>query len=140
VISRSENTRELLDGLLAEVRFLLRVLDQLVPILERIQQSDGNGVTYPMLRLRLNAAAAFLVRPLAYAEVPIPVVETLLSHGTSFNQALNQAGSSPLHTIVSIKQPAIRALQYVSSLRDCALVISAKVEHAFSQLGPLAAL
>lgn len=93
-----------------------------------------------MLRLRLNAVAAFLVRPSVYAAVPIQIVETLWSHGTSFNQALDQAGSSPLHTVVSIKQPAIRALQYVPSLRECASVVSAKVEQALSQLGPLAAL
>lgn len=140
VISRSEDIRELLDGLLQEVRYASRALDHLVPLLEQIQQSDGNGVVYPMIRLRINAVSAFLVRPVLYVEVPPNSVETFWSHGSSFNQALDQAGASPLHTVVSIKQPAIRALQYVPSLRECVQVIGAKVEYALSQLGPLAAL
>ena len=140
VITWSESVRELLDGLLQECRFAVRVLDYLVPELERIYQSDGNGVSYPALRLRVNATAAFLIKPLLFASLPINTVEQFWSMGTAINQAIDQAGASPLHTVVSIKQPAIGALQLVPLLRENIRVIAAHVEQSLAQLGSLAAL
>ena len=140
VITKSESARELLDGLLQECRFALHVLEQVLPELERIHQSDGNGVVYPALRLRLNATAAFLIKPLLFVDLPVQTVERFWSLGTAFNQSLDQAGASPLHTVVSIKQPAIRALQLVPSLRENVDEIATQVEHSLAQLGSLAAL
>lgn len=139
-IGRTESAREPLIGLLHECRFATLVLNKTVPVLEQIQQCDGNGVVYPALRLRANASAAFLARPLLFAKLDIPTVERYWSHSNAFNLALDQATASPLQTVVSVKQPAIRALHHVPSLRESIVQMTALVESALADLGPLAAL
>ena len=140
VISRSEAVRELLDGLLHECRFGLNVLEHIVPELKRIADSDGHNVVYPLLRLRVNAVAAFLIKPVAFVDVPIKTAEELWSRATAFNQTLDQAGASPLHTVVSIKNPAIAALQLTDCLKQEMEAIISGVERSMAQLGAIAAL
>lgn len=137
VLSRNENVRDLLDGLLQECRFGLRVLEHIVPELNKIAQGDGNGVRYPRPRLRLNAIAAFLVRPVLFEDIPLNVAESFWSRGTAFNKILDQAGASPLHTVVSIKQPAIEALGFVTGLNEDIRTIADGVEKSMAQLGAL---
>jgi hypothetical protein len=138
VISRSENVRDLLDGLLHECRFGLRVLEHVVPELERIAHGNGNGVKYPLPRLRVNAVSAFLIRPVLFEDIPLKVAEAFWSRGTAFNQTLDQAGASPLHTVVSIKQPAIAALKLVAGLQQDMQAIADGVERSMARLGALA--
>ena len=140
VLGRVESAREPLLGLLHECRFSALVLDKAVPMLEQIQAGDGNGVVYPTVRIRVNASAAFLVRPLQFARLDLAQVERFWSHGQAFNLALDQATSSPLHTVVSVKLPAARALQLVPYLRESMGQIGTQVEAVLSELGPLAAL
>jgi len=140
VIGRVESIRDTLLGLLHEFRFSVTALDASVPMLERIVNGDGNGVVYPSLRLRANAAAAYLVRPIGLAKLDVAEVERFWSHGQAFNLALDQATASPLQTVISVKQPAIRALQHAPFIRTSVQTLATQVEAALAELGTLAAL
>jgi len=138
VISRNESARERLLGIFHECRYSSAALEKAVPMLERIRDGDGNGVVYPSIRLRANAATTFLANPLVFAKVDLVEVERFWSHAHAFNLALDQATTSPLQTVVSVKQPAIRALNHVPPLRECVARLAGQVEAALTQLGPLA--
>lgn len=138
VISRAENVRDLLEGLLHECRFGLSLLDHVVPELERIANGNGNGVVYPLPRLRVNAVASFLIRPVLFVDIPLKTAEGFWSRATAFNQTLDQAGASPLHTVVSIKKPATGALKLVPGLREDMHAIAEGVTKSMAQLGALA--
>jgi hypothetical protein len=140
VIGRVESVRDSLLGLLHELRFTSTALRIARPLLELIPEGDGQGVSYPSVRLRANAAAAYLVRPAGLARLSIAEVERYWSHCQAFNLALDQATASPLQTVVSIKQPAIRALQHAPHIQRSIESLSAEVEAALAELGALAAL
>lgn len=140
VMSRIDSTRELLDGLLHECRFCKKILKHVAPILDQIVKSDGHHIVYPLSRLRMNAVVSFLTKPLLFIDLSVEVVERFWSNGAAFNQALDQAGTSPLHTVVSIKVPAIRALQLVPQLTQDIEIMHNVVERAMEQLGPLASV
>lgn len=129
---------EFVDGLRHECRFGLSVLEHVVPELERIAHGNGNGVVYPLPRLRVNAVAAFLIRPVLFVDVPLKTAEAFWSRGTAFNQTLDQASASPLHTVVSIKKPAAAALKLVPGLREDMQTVADGVSRSMARLGALA--
>jgi hypothetical protein len=138
VLSRSESVRELLTGLLIEIAHNEKVINQVSPHLEKITQSDGNNVQYPPFRLRLNAVSSYLQRPYLVERMPVAVMEHLWLVGTTFNRTLDEAGGSPLHTVVSIKVPAANALGLKSLLVADLQTTSQAVNAVMSQLEPLA--
>jgi hypothetical protein len=140
VIGRIESVRDSLLGLLHELRFSATALNAAIPMLEVIRDGDGNGVVYPTVRLRANAAAAYLVRPIGLAGLDLVDVERFWAHSQAFNLALDQATASPLQTVVSVKQPAIRALQHAPHIRNSMHTLATRLESALAELGTLAAL
>jgi len=138
VISRAESGRELLVGLLIEATYNEDVLERVIPCLGSIAKGDGHNVQYPPLRLRVNAAAFYLQRPFLVSELPVEVIERFWSMGSVFNRALDEAGSSPLHTVVSIKVPAAKALQLIPQLAKDVPALKEALGDALTKLGPIA--
>ncbi len=139
-ISRVSSERELLTGLLLETRFNGRVFANVFPQFQNIAAGDGSNVSYPPLRLRMNALSTYLQQPFATNDMPIDALERFWTMASAFNRALDGVGASPLHTVKSIKVPAIELL----SIKDRLIVDLAQVESAvidvISKLGPLVAL
>ncbi|MGO9312847.1 MAG: hypothetical protein ACLQDI_08930 [Syntrophobacteraceae bacterium] len=136
-MSRTENARDMLMGLLIETNYNERVLSQVLPELERIALSDGQNVQYPSLRLRLNALSSYLRCPFLVQQIPVQIIERFWAMSTAFNRTIDKVGSSPLHTVVSIKIPAIEALQLKSELVSDVQAINQTINGVLSQLGPL---
>lgn len=142
VISRTENVRELLSGLLQECRFNVTVLSQMAAILPAIAKSDGHAAMfmYPKSRLRVNALSSFLTKPFLNLDFLLGIAEQCWSDASAFNRVFDEIGVSPLHTVVSILKPAKTAIPMIAPLEKSIGTISAAVERALGELGPLAAL
>jgi|GEM_PF-2783470 len=136
-MSRIENSRDVLIGMLTEANYNARVLSQVLPELEIIAQSDGHDVHYPPFRLRLSALSSYLARPFLLEQIPIQVIERFWTLASAFNRSTDKAGVSPLQTVVSIKIPAIEALQIKSELVSDVETIKKIINKVISQLGPL---
>ena len=137
---RSEGMRDLLAALLLEARHIAGSLNRLVPLLQAIVEGDGNNVVYPIGRLRLVAVSSWLARPILLTDLPGKELENLHALGSAFNRCLDEAGSSPLHTVVSIKIPATKALRLVAEIRANCAVLEAAASALLSALGPLATI
>jgi hypothetical protein len=137
---RAESTRNLLLALLMETRRLCVSLDRLMPRLQAIVDGDGNGVVYPVERLRLVAIEAWLANPVLLSMLPAKQIEELHSLGSAFNRCLDEAGSSPLHTVVSIKVPAAKALRLLPQIYAGLAAVESAVGDAVAALGSLAAI
>lgn len=135
---RSEGTREYLAGLLLETRHNAAALGRLVPLLTAITSGDGNGVVYPIERLRLVALGSWLARPVLLSDLPTKQIEDLHALASAFNRCLDEAGSSPLHTVVSIKVPAAKALRLVGVVQVDSAAVESAVAALLVTLGPLA--
>jgi len=139
-INRTETGRESLIGLLIEASYNEEILQRVIPSLDGITKGDGHNVQYPALRLRVNAVASYLLKPFLVVDMPVEVVERFWSMGTAFNRALDDAGGSPLHTVVSIKVPAAKALQLTPKLVEDTKVLKQSVRKVLAKLGPLASM
>lgn len=139
-VNRNETGRESLIGLLIEASYNEEILQRVIPILDGITKGDGHNVQYPALRLRVNAIASYLLKPFLVVDMPVEVVERFWSMGTAFNRALDDAGGSPLHTVVSIKVPAAKALQLTPELLEDTKVLKQSVRKVLAKLGPLASM
>lgn len=137
---RSEGTRERLQALLLESRSIVAALDKLIPYLTEIVNGDGNGVVYPPIRLRLVAVESWLAQPVGISTLPVHVIEELHSLASAFNRSLDEAGSSPLHTVVSIKVPAQKALYVAAKAQSDATELESAVAALLAGLGPFATL
>jgi hypothetical protein len=135
---RSESTRDLLSGVLLEARHNLAVLSSVHAPLQEIVNGSGHGVAYPAQRLRLIAMSAWLLRPLALPSLPAAKIEEIFAQATSFNRTLDDVGVSPLHTVVSIKIPAIHAAALVGPLSQHFAELQHSIEQQLAQLGPIA--
>jgi hypothetical protein len=135
---RSENARDLLVALLLEARFNAGTVAILAPDLQAIVVGTGHGVVYPTARLRVVATAAWLARPIMLSALPADSIEELYSRATAFNRHLDDAGTSPLHTVDSIRVPAAKALGEVSSLAKILATVQKALRDLLSQLGPVA--
>ncbi len=136
----AEETRNVLVALQMETRRLASSLARLRPRLQGIVSGDGNGVVYPVERLRIVATEAWLARPVLVDALPANEIEEFYSFATAFNRCLDEAGSSPLHTVVSIKIPATKALRLAPELASHAALIEAAVGRQLAVLGPVARL
>jgi hypothetical protein len=123
-----------------ETRRLCVSLDRLLPRLQAIVDGDGNGVVYPVERLRLVAIEAWLANPVLLSMLPAKQIEDLHSLGSAFNRCLDEACSSPLHTVVSIKVPAAKALRLVPQVSAGSAAVESAVGGAVAALGSLAAI
>lgn len=139
-ISRIESGRESLMGLFIEASYNEDILQRVIPALDGINKSDGHNIQYPPLRLRVNAVASYLLKPFLVTDIPFDIIERFWSMGTAFNRVLNEAGVSPLHTVVSIKVPAANALQITSQLTQDLMALKQSVVKALAKLGPLASM
>jgi hypothetical protein len=136
-VSYIEHCRDLLMGLLIEAAYNERVLSLVFPDLEKVAQSDGRSVSYPPLRLRVNALSAYLERPFLVQQMPIQIIERFWAMGTTFNRTMDKVGGSPLQTVVSIKIPAIEALELKPQLVADVQTITGATNGVLSNLGPL---
>lgn len=146
-INRIESARDLLVGILIEVQFNEGNLQQIIPVLDRIAKRAENSaratqepVQYPALRLRVNAAASYLLKPFLVSDLPIEIIQRFWSMGTAFNRSLDESTASPLHTVVSIKIPAINALQSTSQLMEDIQTLKNSVSKILAKLGPLTSI
>lgn len=139
-INQTETGRESLIGLLIEASYNEEILQRIIPSLNGIIKGDGHNVQYPSLRLRVNAVASYLLKPFLVGDMPVEVVEKFWSMGTAFNRALDEAGSSPLHTVVSIKVPAAKAFKLIPQLVEETKVLKQSVRKVLAKLGPLASM
>lgn len=136
---RAEGARNLLLALLMETRRISTSLNRLRPQLQGIVDGDGNGVIYPVERLRLVATEAWLAGPVLVSELPAKQIEDLQSLASAFNRSLDEAGSSPLHTVVSIKVPAAKALRLLPHVVADSTAVECAVAAQLEALGSLAA-
>ena len=134
---RTEEARAQLVGMLNECRRISESLGRLRPSLEAIVQGDGNGVVYPFERLQLVAVASWIAAPLHLADLNPESVSNLYAFATAFNRSLDEAGSSPLHTVVSIKIPAQKALRLVGEIQSGAGSVQNAISGLLERLGPL---
>jgi hypothetical protein len=137
---RAEGTRNLLLALLMETRRMSTSLTRLQPRLQAIIDGDGNNVVYPVERLRLIAVENWLGAPVLVSTLPGKQIEDLHSFGTAFNRSLDEAGTSPVHTVVSIKIPARKALRLLPHVVECSAVVESAVANQLEALGPVAPL
>jgi hypothetical protein len=137
---RGESTRNVLVALLMETRRIAASLNRLQPRLQAIVDGDGNGVVYPVERLRLVAIEAWLAGPVLVSKLPVKQIEDLQSFGSAFNRSLDEAGSSPMHTVVSIKVPAAKALRLLPQVAAGSTAVEAAIAGELALLGPLSAL
>ena len=137
---RAEGTRNLLLALLMETRRISASLGRFLPRLQAIVDGDGNGVVYPVERLQLVAIEAWLGGPVLVSALPVKQIEDLHSFGSAFNRSLDEAGSSPLHTVVSIKIPARKALRLLPQVAACSTAVESAVAGQLAALGSSATL
>jgi hypothetical protein len=135
-----EAKRERLAALHLEARSMLLSLGRLELLLTRIAEGDGNGVVYPIERLRLVATQGWLAQPPAIASLPLAQVEAFYMLASGFNRSVDEAGSSPLHTVASIKIPAIKALRLAPQVKSEATTIIRAIDEIVAGLGPIASL
>lgn len=131
---RGETTRSVLEGLYLEMRRAQTVDEFLRPFLTAIVESDGHG-SYPVVRLRLLAVEAWLANPILLSALPVDEIERFHTYGTAFNRSLDEAGTSPLHTVVSIKGPAQRALQMLPDIAEAASSVASTVARQLAAIG-----
>lgn len=143
-INRIESGRDLLVGILIEVRYNEGILQQIIPVLDGITKRAEHSakatqepVQYPALRLRVNAAASYLLKPFLVSDLPIEIIERFWAMGTTFNRTLDEASVSPLHTVVSIKIPAIKVLPLTSQLMQDIQTLKDSISKILAKLGPL---
>ena len=122
-----------------ELRYNENLLHRIGPSLAIITQGDGTNVQYPVWRLRLDAVASYLATPFLTAHLPLEIVERFWAYGMVFNRALDQAGTSPLQTVVSIKIPAATAVQTIAPLLHDVVVLKQAIDQILLSVGPIAA-
>ncbi len=137
---RAESTRNLLLALLMEMRRTSATLSRLLPRLQAIIDGDGNNVVYPFERLRLVAVEVWLGSPVLMSDLPSMQIEDLHSLASAFNRSLDEAGSSPLHTVKSIKVPAAKALRILPRIVPLANTVESAVAAQLAKLGSVAPL
>jgi hypothetical protein len=137
---RTESTRNLLLALLMETKRICASLNRLLPRLQAIVDGDGNGVVYPVERLRLVAIEAWLANPVLLSLLPAEEIEDIHSLASAFNRCLDEAGSSPLHTVVSIKIPAAKALRLLPQIATGSAAVESAIGGAVAALGSLASI
>lgn len=137
---RTEGTREYLAGLFLETRRNAATLARVVPRLIEIRNGDGHNVVYPVERLRAVALSSWLAKPILLADFAPKQIEDLYSFAIAFNQSLDEAGASPLHTVLSIKIPASKALRLSEPIRQMSAALEATLHALLASLGPLTPL
>jgi hypothetical protein len=137
---RAESTRSLLLGLFMETRRIAATANRLLSRLQDILDGDGNNVVYPVERLRLVALEAWLAGPVLVSELPAKQIEDLHSLASAFNRSLDEAGGSPLHTVVSIKLPAAKGLRLLPQIVPLSSAVESAVAGNLAKLGSLAPL
>lgn len=138
-LARPEAGRETLWGILLEVRKNRDVLSQVLGPLAAIVKGEDQGVDYPTERLRIVALSAALARPGHIAALDLSAVESIHDRSVAFNKALDDAGASPLRTVVSTKIPARKALKIsLSGLKADLEELEGALEQKLEQLGPIA--
>jgi hypothetical protein len=134
---RVEWTRDRIAGLNYECRAIGAALSRLAPHLRKIIDGDGNGVLYPFERLQTVASAAWLAAPVIVPHLDLEDVRVLYAFSKSFNLTLDEAGSSPVHTVQSIKVPARKALGILPTIEEAALKVYNGTEALANDIGTL---
>lgn len=147
-ISRTEDARDLLLGILIEAQFNEGVLEGIMPDLDLITKYTWNTamstppahVQYPPLRMKVHAVASYLVKPFLASDLPIEVIERFWSMATAFNRTLDEAGGSPFGRGDTSKIPAQTALRLTSQIRLDIQTLKNSVNKVLAKFGPLASI
>lgn len=87
-----------------------------------------------------DSLESWLANPAGIATLPVERLEQLHTLASGFNRSLDEAGGSPLHTVVSIKVPAQKALRMSTHIQSDAEAVLTSVSKLFAELAPLAPL
>ena len=135
---RSEAGRDALAGLLFEVSSNRNALAEIIPTLKEI--AEGSAGHYPTARLRTVASSQALLRPSSLGSIDYEFVASVHDRAVGLNRSLDEVGVSPLHTVVSIKIPAMNALRFVGPLEKDHAALEALIKEELLALGPIAPL
>lgn len=132
---RTDTARSGMFALLMETRRISATLTRLAPRFVDIVNGDGSNVVYPIERLRLVALEAWLAAPILAQDLPTAQIENLQSLASAFNRSLDEVGGSPLHTVISIKIPATKALRLLPHIAEDARAVELAVSARLEALG-----
>jgi hypothetical protein len=135
--SRHESIRELLTGLLLEVRFNRQCIQPVLQLLNSDLESPGRSI--PVYRFRGQAATNFVVHPVLSTEIEVDLVLKYSDFVDQYREMANYI-SSPLLNQDTIKKCVGFLISVVGALNKVGDHIERQVTAVLEKLGPLTGL
>ncbi|MBC7834934.1 MAG: hypothetical protein H7Y88_07515 [Phycisphaerales bacterium] len=136
-LSKMEEVRSDLLGVLHECSYNRRALAAADPILQQIIDGNGNGVNYPAFRLRFAATSSYVARPVFGKKIPLESLELILNTVGTINRYWDGLPSGYIATVDSIKFPARQSQSMMAALNKELVLVEQAVTQCILETGPL---